>query len=209
MLRGMRDVVVRSWFAFVVTIGACSDSTVPHAPDSGSIDASADSPPGARKRIFTSLAAPLGNFYNQDGGGIAQGDRTCTESAGLAGIAGTFTAWLSSPGANAIDRIADVGPWYLIDGTTLVFQTKAELLSGPRVAILRNEHNEPVPPGAEDTFVWTGTTATGTASTDTCASWTDDNAVGTIGRADRTDATWTQADVRMCSAYVHLYCFEQ
>jgi hypothetical protein len=197
---------VKRAFVVIVVVAACSGTDAPISPDGGGgADASADGSSGARKRVFTSLAAPLGNFYLRNGGGIAEGDYVCQLTVDQGGFGGTFKAWLSDPTTSAIDRITGVGPWYLMDGTTLVFQNRAELLTGPRVPIDRNEFGEVV--GSPD--VWTGTVPAGTASGDNCGAWKESGAVGTTGRADQTGSMWTQAGTFTCGNYVHLYCFEQ
>jgi hypothetical protein len=162
-----------------------------------------DEPATTTKRVFATSGAFLGDLYHAVGGLIG-GDDRCASAATALG--GTWKVWLSTPSVNAIDRIADVGPWYLVDETTLVFANKAQISAGPSVPINQDETGGDVAPEA---FVWTGTAADGTALADTCSGWTSPTGDGLAGRSDLTGSSWTNHSVEGCSLYALLYCFEQ
>jgi hypothetical protein len=148
--------------------------------------------------------------FRGDLGGLAGADAKCADSASSAGRAGSWTAWLSDASADALDRIADVGPWALLDGT-VAFDDKAMLATHPHVPLDIDEKGQ-------QTFacVWTGTLAGGRRSPMTCAGWTSttDPGGGLIGTG-ASDGRWT-ADVAngpcgasTCASMFKLYCFEQ
>src|SRR5688500_4322657 len=94
--------------------------------DGGSADA---------KRIFVTSLGYTGD--RTTAGGAATGwqgaDALCDLAAAGAALGGAWVAWASDSGTNAIDRIMDVGPWYFVDGATLVFNNKANLATSPVV----------------------------------------------------------------------------
>jgi hypothetical protein len=60
--------------------------------------------------------------------------------------------------------------------------------------------------------VWTAVKANGTAAIAACAAWLAEgsDALGGVGMADKTDATWTDSTPNQsCNVPAHLYCFEQ
>jgi hypothetical protein len=160
--------------------------------------------PGERKRVFVTSGAFPGNFYRSSGG-LEAGDAQCNLSASTLG--GTWRAWLSSSSIDAIDRIEDVGPWYLVDRTTLVFSSAAQIAMGPSSAIDMSEDGERLPAKS----VWTGTAPAGIGASDTCSDWSSDRATveGQVGRSNMTSAAWTSSTVETCGLYAGLYCIEQ
>lgn len=160
------------------------------------------------KRVFVTVTDYDGNLKGKVSGaasGLAAGDKLCQLAADAAVLGGTWKAWLSdgSTNTNAIDRIADVGPWYLVDGTTKVFNNKANLATSPLQVINRNENG-----GLVSADVWTGTSAGGTAS-DSCNGWaTINSGSGRYGNSTST-ANWTDYSYDSCYEKKHLYCFEQ
>jgi hypothetical protein len=149
--------------------------------------------------------------------GPDEADRLCNAAAQGAGLPGTFRAWISSlgtsvpvvrEGVRAADRIADVGPWYLVGTDTVVFNNKAHLLNTPLVPIDINEHGGTLTSG----YVWTGTLVGGEFSFLDCEAWqTGDSLLdGTVGDLAATGNAWTDAARLRCrSDQAHLYCIEQ
>ena len=164
------------------------------------------------ERVFVASIQRDGDLATAGGGvdGLDGADRLCAMAATSAGLGGTWVAWLSTSTVAAIDRITGDGPWYLVDGTTLVFPNKAAILTGPLVPIDRDEHGAQ-PPGAEN--VWTGTAADGTAiAGQSCLDWTSNSssAIGSMGLRSATTAAWTEYNAVLCSNHLNrLYCFER
>jgi hypothetical protein len=177
------------------------------------------------KRVFVTTARFAGDF-----GGLAAADQQCNDIASSAIAAGflrdgnsTWRAWLSDSTTDAIDRIDDVGPWYLVDDSSEVFRNKAHLRLMPAdllVPIHLTERGEEVEGAAGGMYceplVWTGTASGGTKSPLTCADWTsaDSQMDGTRG-VPAQDDRWTDevlycgGALQECNFQNHLYCFEQ
>jgi hypothetical protein len=182
-------------------------ATPPYMPDAGV----PDSPPNV-KRVFVTDAQLNGDLKTAGGGtsGLDGADRICAAAAAYGHLGGTWVAWLSTSTVNAIDRLTDNGPWYLVDGTTLVFPNKAAIASLPMTVIDRDELDA-LPSGFNEN-VWTGTNASGAlAGTDTCTDWTNGTAFGygSGGKYTHSDSVWTDGSPSSCAnAKAHLYCFE-
>ncbi len=131
-------------------------------------------------------------------------DAACAQGAAQRQLGGIWKAWLSTSTVNAIDRIADVGPWYRLDGVTKLFENRAQLAVGPLAPI-----DTPGDRLAGSPF-WTGTLADGTRSGLTCGDWTQDvTGTATVGRADAVGAAWVQAEPISCGYYGGILCIEQ
>ncbi|GAC1569834.1 MAG: hypothetical protein NVS3B20_01010 [Polyangiales bacterium] len=162
-----------------------------------------------KKRVFVTAGKWNGDLRSAGKGasGVEGADNLCNASALGAGLPGTFRAWLSTTGEGAPARIAEVGPWYLVDGTK-VFSSKASFKSGPLTAIKLTEKGDPKKGG--DDNVWTGTNADLTKGNE-CYDWTSSKVIniGLFGYASVTTGQWTEVSSYDCFASHSLYCFEQ
>ncbi|MFO0668686.1 MAG: hypothetical protein U0235_03515 [Polyangiaceae bacterium] len=190
------------------------ESTDAPADGGASSDAASDvaTPP---KRVFLTSNYYLGTAI----GGLAKMDEACTQVAAKAKLGGTWRAWASDSHANAIDRLADVGPWFTLAGKK-VAENKAGLLVTSLHSLLASidvtETGQPTTGGGS---AWTGTNADGKASADTCNDWTISNdglapdggvLLGQVGTVFATDESWTASTPGQCGAsQLSLYCFEQ
>jgi uncharacterized protein DUF1554 len=195
---GMRALVL-------VVVAGCGGGSHTTSPDGSR--AANDAPRSGPRRVFVTKSQYPGDLALAATGfaGLAAGDELCRRSA--AQLGGTWKAWLSDPTTNAIDRIADVGPWYLVDGTTMVFANKAALAGTPLVAIAINETG-----AMTNGHVWTGTAAGGTAAAETCTGWTSQSSTvaGAAGASIAMDSQWTLTAAYFCGTDAFaLYCFEQ
>lgn len=153
-------------------------------------------------------------------GGLVAADEKCSAAAsrGLAILHNkTWAAWLSDGTTGALSRLADTpGPWFRPDGV-LVATDRAHLGNvAPFHAPIAIDENGA--PHADD--VWTGTSADGTSSSDTCVGWSGSNGDATYGRIDLRKPGWTSYGDAPCeSGYTpsggyqwgprnRLYCFE-
>lgn len=156
------------------------------------------------KRIFVTSAVYAGNMGATTG--LAGADANCVTAA--AGLGGTgWKAWLSVPGTGAASRINDVGPWYLVDGITRVFDSKAAMTQNPLNAITKTEANQDVVTSP----VWTGTIMpAANPSPNTCLSWAS-TSPSDLGHTGMTvgDSHWTDDANQGCNTSAHLYCIEQ
>ena len=171
------------------------------SPDAGFEDSGEDDagPVGPKKRVFVTLGRFNGNL-----GGILGGDQRCQAEADAAQVGGEWKAWISTPAQNALQRMADVGPWVLMDGRTEVFSSRGSIIDGPKTPIRTTARGNPT-----NTQVWTGTLPDGTVSSHTCQSWTSGFPAdfAELGSNDRQDVGWTSTSTGTCTA--GLYCFEQ
>ena len=185
-------------------IGATADGGG-SAIDGGTVDGAAVDA-GPRKRVFVTAANWTGNLRLAGGTetGVEGGDVLCNDAAAGAQLGGSWQAWLGTTGLTAKERIHWSGPWYLVDGTTLVFASREQLASNPTSAILLEESGEQVEPG---TWVWTGSHV---ADLD-CGGWTSDETAvdGMTGQPSATSNDWQEYVDFQCSQQMRLYCFEE
>jgi hypothetical protein len=167
----------------------------------------------AHKRVFvssktyTGLIDPSSNSPN----GVDDGDKACNALAQGGGLGGAWRAFLAgysgqAGAVSAIDHLGDVGPWYLVDGATLVFTNKAALASAAQHAIDQDETGRAAGSGQ---LVWTGQVGTLMF----CNSWTSESPSnrGLVGQVDLV-ANWAVAaapNTVACSESHPIYCFEQ
>lgn len=163
-------------------------------------------------RVFvtsTGYDADLGSHVGVEGG-LAGGDAICALHASAAGLGGTWRAWLSDGNEDAVDRVADVGPWYFVDRCTQATGSMASLLvSGPERILDRDENGANVT-GSR----WTGTTKSGRNYGLDCGDWTSSfGGEGLIGLGyydtDTFPEWWTDGPSNPCDFSNRLICFEQ
>jgi hypothetical protein len=127
------------------------------------------------KRVFTTSR----EFQPSALRGLEGADQSCLDAATRAGLGGSWKAWLSDSHTDAIDRIADVGPWYRTDPTsTLVFPDKLSLTGQPLSQLMWNEfgksifEGDPFGTAEVSSHAWTGTGRGGRRSMGlTCNDW--------------------------------------
>ncbi len=165
-------------------------------------------PSTSRKRVFVTSQTFDGNFRalgdTSDANGLKGADTACNDAASKAGLGGMWIAWLSVTGGDAINRVADVAPWYLVDQVTKVFDTHSQLGAPADVPVNMTENRNTVTGPA-----WTGTTLLGTAHSARCGEWKNNGtslgAWGDVGNA----FDWSYKDTQYCSKEARLYCLEQ
>lgn len=169
------------------------------------VDAISGAPPS--KTVFVTSEA-----YAGDLGGLAGADGKCNALASLAGLEGTYKAWLSAAtGSPAADFTKESIPYRLVDGT-LIAESWAGLTDGTiNHPIDLDEYG--LPTAAVE--VWSNTREDGTvfdrSNLSTCLSWHDSSAgdIGQTGRIDQPAGEWTSFNDRTCDQLLPLYCFEQ
>ena len=160
------------------------------------------------RRVFLRSTATNGSI-----GGLAGADTLCRSAA--SGLGGTWVAWVSGEGMNAIDRIDFPGPYVTVNHV-LVALTKTDLLTAPLEHLI-NVKEDGTELMSDKPWVWTGTLRNGTASYN-CNNWTTGNGAipGVAGSFDQaSNQKWTQNDGEApfvatfnCGTLAHLYCFE-
>jgi hypothetical protein len=161
-----------------------------------------------RKRVFHLVNGALGKIRDSSDTrtGLEVADADCTTAGKMYG-GGQWRAWLSSSSMNAIDRLADVGPWYRLDQQTKLFESRTAITQGPLVPI---EDPADAGVGVRGLF-WSGTMLDGTASAANCTDWTEyvGGIKATVGRTDIAGPGWVAPTLQSCSTYLSLLCFEQ
>jgi len=145
-----------------------------------------------------------------DIGGFTSADWLCTfraYSAGLVpdwdGVTPVYRALLSTDDVDARDHVAIAGEVRNLHGDLLA-DDAADLWDGS----LDNPvgYDEFATAITSDTEVWTGTGDNGTASSDTCDSWTNPAAAfGTFGSMDQTSKNWVADGDLGCNETARLY----
>ena len=156
-------------------------------------------PVAAPGNVFVTSQEYTGNL-----GGIAGADAKCQDRARSKGFAGTWLAWISTPGNNAGDRIPN---WPFTDfrGQTIA-SNKTDLLDGTLSSPIQYDESG----NFRDTFVWTSTLADGTAVPFLfCLGWTNGSSgeAGLAGASTKTTSQWTDGGNTACHNESALYCF--
>ncbi len=162
--------------------------------------------------MFVTSTTQQGNL-----GGFAGADAICNARAQVAGLAGSFVAWLGAqngqgtPAASRLDPAT--GPLVRTCGGTIATNI-ADLLDGYQpggglaLPIQCNEFGATVSPVG----VWTGTSPDGPPLA-SCDEWRTTAGQGGSGDESATNSTWTMLGdgngVRNCSDPRRLYCIEQ
>ena len=143
--------------------------------------------------------------------GITGADGKCQELASMAGLDGTYKAWLSDGASSPSTSFSHAtDPYVLVDGT-IVANDWAGLTSGNLLTAINLDENGSILPSSALDSVWSGTLFDGTSTGDDCNAWTDgsSSASGGIGNPWATDAAWTDLSSFVCAIPLHVYCFEQ
>jgi len=180
-------------------------------------------PPGPQtpkvKRVFVTNGTYKGNlreYAPQELDGFVAGDKICQTEAQAHKLEGTFKAYLSGKqkgqAVKAIDRLADVGAWYLVDGTTKAFDGRAGLAKNPLVKVDMLADGKRT---TQSNGPWTGTKA-GAPAGPSCednagSSWLNANGSREGTHGNPTDlGRWSDdGSSRDCDEQAPLYCFEQ
>jgi hypothetical protein len=157
-------------------------------------------------RVFVTSTVHDGDLNEElPAGGLAGGDAICQARADAVPLGGTWTAWLSAPGISAASRITS-SAYVLVDKHTLVATSLSDLTDGTiQHPLFQDEWG-----AFQYHYVWTGTAPTGTATANTCNSWTTNlNSVsGDNGLSFENGNKWTREFPNTCNLMRHLYCFE-
>jgi hypothetical protein len=192
--------------------GAAADDASTTTGRDAALESSIDSAAFVDKRrvIFVTAVQVIGSDLQ---GTFA--DDLCNEEAAAGNATQTvkgkkFIAWLSFPGRDAVTRIAPSKLDYRRPDGLIIASNFARLIEGPLDNPISVDSTGQ-PWGASGSRVWTGTRENGTASSDSCNSWSDGTSsmVGTHGELTDTGPTWTNAGEEPCDSGNHLYCIEE
>lgn len=160
----------------------------------------------AVKRLFVTSTKYPGNL-----GGLTGADQKCLTAAQAANLGGSWKAWLSDSSNDALDRITDVGPWYVREQSgiqsflRLVFNNKANLATTPIGSLTYDERGV----SNSNDFFWTGTLTGGVKSAQTCVNWTSSMMTDSAGVGSGSGTGWTQQGTFGCATPRSILCIEQ
>ena len=156
-------------------------------------------------RIFATSETKDGKF-----GGLSGADAACQKLATDAGLNGSWKAVLSTNSTDAKSRLTVSAPVYNTKGSAeKIFDDASHMWSTSTDLHTQVGYDET---GSQvDARVWTGTTADGTASSDTCSGWTNKTGAisGTFGHSNDNDTTnWIGQGTDQCSKARRVYCID-
>lgn len=168
------------------------------------------SPSADHKRVFVTSITYKGNL-----GGMPGADTKCQERANVAGLGGSWKAWLSDSVTSATSRLNhSTKPYKLLDGTTIA-NNWDDLIDGSLFSnIVVNEHQL----YSLYAQAWTNTELNGnittTTKTSVCQDWTSESSshfgrCGGYRQIPGSTITWTNNCAASCDVNETLYCFEQ
>jgi len=160
---------------------------------------------GTANRVFVTSATFDGNLGGQTGA-----DMKCQTAATMAGLQGTFIAFISTSTSDAISRLAGSRGWLRMDGAPVVDQPAQIASLTMWNPIDLDEHGVVATLSGEP---WTGSTMQGMHSpgVTTCSDWTVNTPNTATGGAGLVQASWPSSISGVaseCRAFGPLYCFE-
>jgi hypothetical protein len=174
--------------------------------------------PGARRVFVTSALYQAGTL-----GGVDGGDAICAHHAQIAGLSGTFRAWLSDATRWPATSMTHGSSDYVLVDNTIVAHGWADLTDGELLHAI--DHDEDGKLHQTDGScmgqmgAWTATDFDGAvmppdgAGVDySCGGWTDLHGRGLLGRVQDTSQRWSNDGygcAMLCTTRAALYCFEQ
>jgi hypothetical protein len=161
--------------------------------------------PFSGKRVFQTSTT-----YNGNMGRLSGADALCAARASAAGLSGSWVPWLSDEGTDALSRITDVSPWYLVDGSAVAVSSLASLSNAASVITITKDEFGADVSGVSP--VWTGTlTSALKSAAQTCNNWANSGTVmtGASGVNNGAAGTWVNNTNDACNQVRALYCFEQ
>jgi hypothetical protein len=163
-------------------------------------------PDSSGTRMFVTAEAYGSNLaeLGEAADGLTGADNLCALRARIAGLGGSWKAWLSSSTVDALDRIHGNGPWYQ-RSNKVAFSSRENLRTEPRVWLLDDEFGE----SAGYNF-WTATRHGGLRSaTGTCGDWTGAlQGTALTGSPTLAGTHWTEDYAIACSGRSRLLCIE-
>lgn len=173
---------------------------------------------GPRRVFVTSALYQAGAI-----GGVAGGDAICAHHAQLAGLAGTYRAWLSDATQWPANHLTHTTGDYKLPDGTVVAHGWSDLVDGELLHAI--DHDEDGKVHATDGScmgqmgAWTATDFDGVLMPPdangidySCGGWADFHGRGLLGRVQTTSQRWSNDGygcAMLCTTRAALYCFEQ
>lgn len=141
-------------------------------------------------------------------GGLAGADAICMAHAAVAGLSGTFRAWLADSTGSPATRFTPSPEPYRLVGGTVVANDYSDLTDGTlQNPISLDEFGNSVITGV---YIWTNVAANGSVDgASDCSDWSSTTGTGAAGIFNQTNSSWTSSIDRNCTTTHPVYCFEQ
>jgi len=145
-------------------------------------------------------------------GGLEGADDKCQAEADLAGLSGTYVAWLSDSTTDAVNRLSNPSglPYELVSGATIADNVD-DLIDGEVPAFINVDAFGTTQKRGNRVFTGTGTN--GKRAGPWCDDWTsgEKGANGRLAVMDSRSAAkfWTNRGPSSCGSSWRLYCFQQ
>jgi len=177
-------------------------------------------------RFVARLAFVTTKVFQGDLDGLALADATCAEIAAEQGFdrASAFKAWLSDGVATPLERLKNAAadletPYTRLDGQILADNLEDLITHGLHVPLDVTETGATLP---ADEYAWSNIGADGEPASPTnhCAEWSSTAVLknGQVGQVSpvseaelpmwQSQKRWSNHIARSCSAFAHLFCFE-
>lgn len=161
---------------------------------------------GAAKYIFVTSTSYDGNL-----GGVSGADDKCQAHADLAGLPGTYLAWISDGTDTPDSRFNENPGIYKLTDETTIATDWADLIDGTLSTAIDLDESGNAAPSSAWTDVEDDGTDNTTNATDRCQNWTS-NTSGNDGRrgsTSSTTSTWTSTATSSCDNTYALYCVQK
>ena len=168
---------------------------------------SGDSPLANANRVFvTSMAYPLSSI-----GGVANADALCMQHAAMGGLpSGTYVAYISGPGRNAIDVLAPARGWVRPDGRPVADQPSDFVMDRMLHTIHIDEFGNSIGNNIGiGELVATATLSDGSlAGSGNCGDLSSTTGMIAMGAAYRAGRSWASSGYSVpCTMTSRLFCF--
>lgn len=163
------------------------------------------------KRAFVTSRTWTGNLKGMAASGVLGADAKCQAAAVMASLPGTFKAYVSTDSLDAIDRMADVGPWVTRDATgasVVVLPSRAALGDQNTSRTFTTDETGATLPAMKE--VWTGNLPNGKRDMGTtCRSWESAAATDSAEVGSLAGQTWQHDGPTTCDQQRRLLCLGQ
>ncbi|MBM4778820.1 MAG: hypothetical protein GQE15_14040 [Archangiaceae bacterium] len=165
----------------------------------------------AMKRAFVTSRTWTGNLKGMAASGVLGADAKCQAAAAMANLPGTFKAYVSTDTLDALDRMADVGPWVTRDvagAPVVVLPSRAALADLNASRTFTTDETGAALPATKD--AWTGNLPNGKRDMGTtCRSWESSAATDNAEVGSLAGQAWQHDGPATCDQQRRLLCLEQ
>lgn len=152
------------------------------------------------KKVFVTSTTYNGGFALTN-----SADTNCAIRAAAAGLSGTWYAYLSYNGITLpYAGFTGSGPWYKMDGTTLIASNLADLTDGSIGSPINQDEFGNSVSALSTVFI-------GMNTTQHCTGWTSiaSTASAHTGLVGASTSLWSNSGTTNCGSSARLYCFQQ